>query len=98
MRTPTTALIIIKRQTFLVKVMEKKYKYVLISVAIALALFDLYIIHYFKIVGFPPLFTKVFLLAGIPSQIIAFCLVAWYFHKVSKKPSPPNPDITKKEE
>lgn len=66
-------------------IMEKKYKNLLIGLAIALVFCNLVIIYYFKMIGFDPSITKLVMGISIPVQIIAYGLVAWYFHKVSKK-------------
>ena len=65
--------------------MEKKYKNLLIVVAIALVLCNLFIGYYFKMVGMDPSTTKLVLGVSIPVQLVVFGLVAWFFHKVSKK-------------
>lgn len=65
--------------------MEKKYKNLLIGLAITLVFCNLIIIYYFKIAGLDPSTTKLVLGISIPVQIISYGLVAWYFHKVSKK-------------
>ena len=65
--------------------MEKKYKHLLIGIAITLVFSNLILIYYFKIAGLDPSTTKLVLGVSIPVQIIAYGLVAWYFHKVSKK-------------
>ena len=65
--------------------MEKKYRNLLIVVAIGLVLCNLIIFYYFKMIGFDPSTTKLVLEISIPVQIIVYCLVAWFFHKLSKK-------------
>ena len=65
--------------------MEKKYKNLLIVVAIALVLSNLFLVYYFKMVGMDPSTTKLVLGVSIPVQLVVFGLVAWFFHKVSKK-------------
>lgn len=65
--------------------MEKKYKGLLIGLAIILVISNLIIFYYFKIAGLDPSTTKLVLGVSIPVQIIAYGLVAWYFHKVSNK-------------
>ena len=65
--------------------MEKKYKHLLIGIAITLVFSNLILIYYFKIAGLDPSTTKLVLWVSIPVQIIAYGLVAWYFHKVSNK-------------
>ena len=65
--------------------MEKKYKHLLIGLAITLVFSNLILIYYFKIAGLDPSTTKLVFGVSIPVQIIAYGLVAWYFHKVSKK-------------
>ena len=65
--------------------MEKKYKNLLIGLAITLVLCNLVMIYYFKMIGFDPSITKLVMGISIPVQIIVYGLVAWYFHKVSKK-------------
>ena len=65
--------------------MEKKYKNLLIGLAITLVFCNLVLIYYFKMIGFDLSTTKLFMGVSIPVQIIAYGLVAWYFHKVSKK-------------
>ena len=66
-------------------VMEKKYKNLLIVVAIGLVFCNLVLIYYFKMIGFDPSTTKLVMGISIPVQLIAYGLVAWFFHKVSKK-------------
>ena len=65
--------------------MEKKYKNLLIALAITLVLCNLVIIYYFKMIGFDPSITKLVMGISITVQIMVYGLVAWYFHKVSKK-------------
>ena len=65
--------------------MEKKYINLLIGLAITLVFGNLILIYYFKIAGLDPSTTKLVFGVSIPVQIIAYGLVAWYFHKVSKK-------------
>ena len=65
--------------------MEKKYKNLLIGLAITLVFCNLVIIYYFKTIDFNPSTTKLVMGVSIPVQVIAYGLVAWYFHKVSKK-------------
>ena len=65
--------------------MEKKYKHLLIGLAITLVFCNLVLIYYFKMIGFDLSTTKLVMGVSIPVQIIAYGLVAWYFHKVSKK-------------
>lgn len=65
--------------------MEKKYINLLIGIAITLVFSNLILIYYFKIAGLDPSTTKLVFGVSIPVQIIAYGLVAWYFHKVSKK-------------
>jgi len=65
--------------------MEKKYKNLLIGLAITLVFCNLVLIYYFKMIGFDTSTTKLVMGISIPVQLIAYGLVAWYFHKVSKK-------------
>lgn len=65
--------------------MGKKYINLLIGLAITLVFSNLILIYYFKIAGLDPSTTKLVFGVSIPVQIIAYGLVAWYFHKVSKK-------------
>jgi len=64
---------------------KKKYINLLIGLAITLVFSNLILIYYFKIAGLDPSTTKLVFGVSIPVQIIAYGLVAWYFHKVSKK-------------
>ena len=65
--------------------MEKKYKIILIAIAIGIVLYNLILFYCFKVSGLDPSIKKLFVGVSIPVEIFFYGLAAWFFHKVSKK-------------
>lgn len=63
--------------------MEKRLKNILIIVAIGIVLSTLYVIWFLKKYG-DPVTLRYYIYASIPVDIIAWVLLALYFHKKSK--------------